>query len=174
MSVAKDAFRKVVVVDDSPAIRSSAESVLRQAGYDVFTLGNGADALEWIKTNKPDVVLLDLSLPDLDGGKLCELVKTDSSLQRIFIFMLLNSNEIKRLKDLKALGADGCVIKPFVPKDLVDHLESVLGRAKSEDKVEISKQNKRETKSPRREPHSYEWFISEMKKETEGESPEEP
>lgn len=170
MSGAQNAFRKVLVVEDSEAIRSSAESVLRQAGYDVFNVGKGADALEWIKTNQPDAVLLDLSLPDLDGGKVCELVKSDSKMQGVPIFILLNSNEIKRLKELKVLGADGFVIKPFIPKDLVDHMESVLGKRKSEIKTETS--NQKEPVSPPKEPHSYEWFISEIKKETQEESPE--
>ncbi len=170
MSGAQNDFRKVLVVEDSPAIRSSAESVLRQAGYNIFTAGNGADALEWIRANQPDVVLLDLSLPDLDGGKVCELVKTDSELKTILIFILLNSNEIKRLKELKALGADGFVIKPFVPKDLVVQLESVTGKGKSEVKAGTSDQ--KESKSQTRELHNYEWFISEMKKEAESVSPE--
>ena len=170
MSGTQNDFRRILVVEDSPAIRSSAESVLHQAGYNVFSLGNGADALEWIKANQPDVILLDLSLPDLDGGKICELVKTDSSLQSILIFILLNSNEIKRLKELKALGADGFVIKPFVPKDLVVQLESVSGKGKSEAKEGTSLQKER--KSLSREPHSYEWFISEMNKEKDNKSPE--
>jgi DNA-binding response OmpR family regulator len=170
MSGAKNTLRRVLVAEDSEAIRSSAESVLRQAGYDVFIVKNAADALEWIKANQPDAVLLDLSLPDLDGGKVCELVKSDSLLQGVYIFILLSSNEIKRVKELKALGADGFVIKPFVPKDLVDHLESVLGKIKSETKTETSNQKK--SASPPMEPHSYEWFISEIKKETLGESPE--
>lgn len=168
MSGAQNNFRKVLVVEDSPAIRSSAESVLSQAGYDVFTVSNGADALEWIRGNHPDTVLLDLSLPDLDGGKICELVKTDSELKTIFIFILLSSNEIKRIKELKAMGADGFIIKPFVPRDLVVQLESISGKEKSEAKPETSDQ--KQSKSPTKEPHSYEWFISEMKKEEEGES----
>jgi DNA-binding response OmpR family regulator len=170
MSGAKNTLGRVLVAEDSKAIRSSAESVLRQAGYNVFIVKNAADALEWIKANQPDAVLLDLSLPDLDGGKVCELVKSDSSLQDVYIFILLSSNEIKRVKELKALGADGFVIKPFVPKDLVDHLESVLGKGKSEIKTETSSQ--KEPASLPKEPHSYEWFLSEMKKETQGESPE--
>ena len=170
MSGAQNALRRVLVAEDSEAIRSSAESVLRQAGYDVFIVKSAADALEWIKANQPDAVLLDLSLPDLDGGKVCELVKSDSSLQGVYIFILLSSNEIKRVKELKALGADGFVIKPFVPKDLVDHLESVLGKVKTETKTETS--NQKESASPPREPRSYEWFISEIKKETQEEYPE--
>ena len=88
MTRAQDTFEKVLVVDDSPAIRALAESILRQGGYDVSVAASGADAMEWIRAQLPDLVLLDLSLPDLDGARVCELLKSDSSLRGIFILIL--------------------------------------------------------------------------------------
>lgn len=167
----KDTLRKVLVADDSPTIRTLAESILSQAGYDVLTVANGADALEWTKSKQPDLVLLDLSLPDLGGGRVCELLKSDSSLRRIFVLILLDPNEIKRLKELKALGADGFVIKPFIPKDLIDQIEPLLNKGKTKAGVEAnSNQKELGSKSTPTEPHSYEWFVSEMKEEKEDES----
>lgn len=163
----KNTLKKVLVADDSPAIRTLAESALRQAGYDVFTVANGADALEWTKSEQPDLVLVDLSLPGLDGRRVCELLKLDSSLRRIFVLILLNAKGIKRQKELKTSGADGFVVKPFTPEELLNQVKSLLG--KGEAKIEtdvVSNQKESETKSTAEEPHSYEWFMSEMKKET--------
>ena len=171
MTGVQDVLKRVLVADDSPAIRSLAESILRQAGYDVSTVDNGADAIEWIKGKQPDLVLLDLSLPGLDGGRVCELLKSDSSLQRIFVLILLKANEIKRIKELKNLGADGFVIKPFVPKDLVRQLESLLDKEKTEIKDEkVPSQIETDSKPIPSQPHNYEWFVSEMQKETEDKS----
>ncbi len=172
MTGAQDSLKKVLVADDSPAIRSLAESILRPAGYDVFTVASGADAIEWIKDKKPDLVLLDLSLPALDGGRVCEILKSDSSLRGIFVLILLKANEIKRIKELKNLGADGFVVKPFVPKDLVKQLESLLNKGKTEIEDEkISSQVEPGSEPIPTQPHNYEWFVSEMQKETEDKSP---
>ncbi len=171
MTRAHDTFEKVLVVDDSPAIRALAESILRQGGYDVSVAASGADAMEWIRAQLPDLVLLDLSLPDLEGARVCELLKSDSSLRGIFILILLNTNEIKRQKELKALGADGFVVKPFIPKDLINQVESLLDRGEDVEAKEKSVSDRKpgESKSTPGKPRTYEWFVSEIKKDGEDE-----
>jgi DNA-binding response OmpR family regulator len=171
MTRAQDTFEKILVVDDSPAIRTLAELVLRQAGYDVSTVTTGADAMEWIKAEQPEVVLLDLSLPDMDGGEVCRLLKSDGSLQKIRLLMLLKTNETKRQKDLKALGADGFVVKPFTPEELVDQVELLAKKSRIDtDGQGVSGGKEPESESTSTRPHTYEWFVSEMKKEAEEDS----
>lgn len=171
MTRAQDTFEKILVVDDSPAIRTLAELVLRQAGYDVSTVTTGADAVEWIRAEQPEVVLLDLSLPDLDGGEVCRLLKSDNTLQKVSLLMLLKTDETKRQEELKALGADGFVVKPFAPEELVDQVELLAKKRKIDtDGRGISGRKEPESKSTSTRPHTYEWFIAEMKKEVEEDS----
>ena len=170
MGVAQEADKKILVVDDSPAMRSLAESILCQAGYQVSTVTNAADAIEQVRARLPDLVLLDLSLPDLDGGKVCRLLKSDSSLGSAFIVMLLNTHEIKRQKELKALGADGFVVKPFIPKDLINQVESLVkARGAYTDRMPVSTSGESDTEPTSAGSHGYEWFVSEIQKEARGE-----
>jgi len=171
MTVAQEADKKILVVDDSPAMRSLAESILCQAGYQVSTVTSAADAIEQVRAKLPDLVLLDLSLPDLDGGKVCRLLKSDSSVGSTFIVMLLNTHEIKRQKELKALGADGFVVKPFIPKDLINQVESLLkAQGTYRDRAAVSVGGESDTERTSVRSHGYEWFVSEMQKEAQGES----
>jgi len=152
--------KKALVADDSPAIRSMAESLLRQKGYDVLCATNGTEAWELVKMTKPDLVFLDHTLPDLDGEKICEKIKNQDDLKDIPVVVLLGTNEVKKQGKFKDLGADGFVLKPFTPKEFLTQVElfSEL-RSPAEQRLAEKKEE------PRSQTHGYDWFISEMKKE---------
>ena len=147
--------KKILVVDDSPAIRSMAESLLSQEGYEVLCASKGTEALELVKMTKPDLVFLDHDLPDLDGEKICEQIKSQDDLKEIPVVVLLGTNEVKKQGRFKDLGADGFVLKPFTPKELLTQVELFFDLKASSVKEE----------RPKSQTHGYDWFISEMKKE---------
>jgi DNA-binding response OmpR family regulator len=119
--------RLVLVVDDEPNIVLSLEFLLKQAGYDVRVARNGEEALKAIAERAPDLVLLDVMTPILDGYHVCETIRADPMLRHVRILMLTaKSRDVEREKAL-ALGADDYITKPFSTRELVQRVRNVLG-----------------------------------------------
>jgi len=122
--------KRVLVVDDEPNIRLSLEFLMRKAGYEVTGVEDGEAALEAFKDAAPDLVLLDVTLPKLNGYEVCEAVRANPEWKGVRILMLTaRGREIEREKGL-ALGADDYVTKPFATKDVVERVQALLGTEK--------------------------------------------
>lgn len=116
----------ILVVDDEPNIVISLEFLLKKEGYRVRTASNGEEALHALKEAKPDLVLLDVMMPRMDGYDVCQAMRADPELSSVRIIMLTaRGRDIERDKGL-ALGADDYVTKPFATRDLVDKVKSFL------------------------------------------------
>ena len=119
---------RVLVVDDEPDLLELVRINLAQSGYTVETAASGSDALAALRRAPPDVMLLDLMLPDLSGTELCARVRADQRLAALPIIMLTaKSEEIARVVGLE-LGADDYVTKPFSPRELALRVRAVLRR----------------------------------------------
>jgi len=122
---------KILVVDDEPDAIELIEFNLKSAGYDVISAANGAEALKKGRSFGPDLVLLDLMLPEIDGLEVCKLLRRDPSTSSIPIIMLTaKAAEIDRVLGLE-LGADDYVTKPFSPRELVLRVKNLLRRRKA-------------------------------------------
>jgi len=117
--------RTVLVVDDEPQIRSLLRAYLEQSGYAVVEAGTGADALNAVGSATPDLVLLDVGLPDLDGFEVLRTIRRDSELPTILV--TARADEVDTLVGL-GLGADDYVTKPFSPREVVARVGTVLRR----------------------------------------------
>ena len=115
----------VLVVDDEPKIAKLACDYLEQGGFRVATAGNGAAALESVKRARPDLIVLDLRLPDMDGLDVCRAVRRDSDVP--IIILTARADEADRLIGLE-LGADDYVTKPFSIRELMARVKAVLRR----------------------------------------------
>ncbi len=123
--------KRVLVVDDEPNIRLSLEFLMRKAGYEVTGVEDGEAALAAFKASAPDLVLLDVTLPKLNGYEVCEAVRANPEWKGVRILMLTaRGREIEREKGL-ALGADDYVTKPFATKDVVERVQALLGTEKN-------------------------------------------
>ena len=123
--------KRVLVVDDEPNIRLSLEFLMRKAGYEVTGVEDGEAALQAIKAAAPDLVLLDVTLPKLNGYEVCEAVRANPEWKGVRILMLTaRGREIEREKGL-ALGADDYVTKPFATKDVVERVQALLSTEKN-------------------------------------------
>ena len=122
---------KILVADDSPTVRSVAESLLRKHGYEVLFADDGAKALGMAKANKPDLIFLDESLSVLNGGQVCKELKQNGSLKDIPVVMLLSRDEIEKKQELRLIGADAFITKPFNPREILDHVERLLPKEKT-------------------------------------------
>jgi two-component system phosphate regulon response regulator PhoB len=119
---------RVLVVDDEPDLLELVRVNLAGSGYAVETALSGSDALAALRRAPPDVMILDLMLPDISGTELCARVRADQRLTGLPIIMLTaKSEEIDRVVGLE-LGADDYVTKPFSPRELALRVRAVLRR----------------------------------------------
>jgi len=124
-------MERVLIVDDDPDIVRLVSYNLNHSGFETISAGTGRKALEIVEKNPPDMIILDLMLPDVDGMEVCRTLRRQPS-RRIPILMLTaRGEEIDRVVGFE-LGADDYVIKPFSPRELVLRVKSILRRARDE------------------------------------------
>jgi DNA-binding response OmpR family regulator len=121
---------KILVVDDEKLYIHLLQVNLQAEGYEVLFAMNGEDALEMVSTQKPDLVILDVMMPKLDGFVTCERIRLFSSVP--VIMLTAKGEEQDRVKGLN-VGADDYVIKPFSATELIARVRAVLRRARPED-----------------------------------------
>ncbi len=119
-------MKKILVVDDEPKIIQLTQDYLENAGFSVISSGDGEHALAVIQVEKPDLVVLDLGLPGMDGLDVCRSIRKTSNLP--IIMLTARDEETDKLVGLE-LGADDYITKPFSPKELVARVRSVLRRS---------------------------------------------
>jgi two-component system alkaline phosphatase synthesis response regulator PhoP len=119
----------ILVVDDEPKIVRLARDYLEQSGFRVLPVGDGVTALAAARQEKPDLVVLDLNLPGMDGLDLCRALRRASSVP--IIMLTARVEETDRLIGLE-LGADDYIVKPFSPRELVARVRAVLRRTQGE------------------------------------------
>lgn len=116
---------KVLIVDDEPNILLSLDFLMKKNGYKVFLARNGAEAIESATSNLPDVIILDIMMPDVDGYQICKTLKSDPKLQHTKImFLSAKSKESDIAKGLE-LGADAYMTKPFGNKELLEKVKEL-------------------------------------------------
>ncbi len=118
--------RSVLVVDDEPGIIEMASAYLRRDGFVVRTAATGQRALDAVSTQMPDLVVLDLMLPDIPGEQVCVSLRRYSSVP--VLMLTAKAAEADRLRGL-ALGADDYLVKPFSPRELVARVRAILRRS---------------------------------------------
>jgi DNA-binding response OmpR family regulator len=119
---------RVLVVEDDPDIADLIRHYLEKSGYDVQTLASGAAVFPKVKADRPDLVVLDLMLPGLDGLMVCQALRSDAQTAAIPIIMVTaRGEEADRIAGLE-LGADDYVTKPFSPKELAARVTALLRR----------------------------------------------
>lgn len=120
---------RILVIEDEPDILEMIRYNLDREGFRVSTAGNGEDGYELAHTNAPDLVLLDLMIPGLDGLEVCRRMKSDPVTRAIPIVMVTAKGEESDIVLGLGLGADDYVPKPFSPKELVARVKAVLRRS---------------------------------------------
>lgn len=119
---------KILVVDDEPEAVELAAFNLTQAGYDVKSASDGAQAIRKARTLAPSLIVLDIMLPEIDGFEVCKMLRRDPATASIPILMLTaKAAEVDRVLGLE-LGADDYLVKPFSPRELVLRIKNLLQR----------------------------------------------
>lgn len=121
------ATQRILVVEDEPMVADVVGRYLRRDGFDVLTVGDGETALSAARDYAPDLVILDLMLPKIDGLEVCRTIRAQSSVP--IIVVTAKGEETDRIVGLE-LGADDYVSKPFSPRELVARVRAVLRRTR--------------------------------------------
>ena len=125
---------RILVVDDEPEAVELVEFNLKQAGYAVSTAVDGAEALKKARAQTPDLIVLDVMLPEMDGFEICKTLRGETPTARTPILMLTaKAAEIDRVLGLE-LGADDYLTKPFSPRELLLRIKKILARGQAEEK----------------------------------------
>ncbi len=118
----------ILIVEDEPDIADLVRHHLEKAGLPARTIGNGKQALDLIARDHPDLIVLDLMLPGMDGLEVCRRLRADAATQALPILMLTaRSEEVDRILGLE-MGADDYLPKPFSPRELVARVKAILRR----------------------------------------------
>ncbi|MDT3672187.1 MAG: response regulator [Aromatoleum sp.] len=121
--------KKILIADDEQNIVISLEFLMKREGYAVSIANDGEEAVAMIRSEQPDLVLLDVMMPKKSGFEVCQEVKSDPRLQGVRILMLTAKGRDTEVAKGLALGADGYMTKPFSTKELVERVRNMLAAA---------------------------------------------
>lgn len=123
--------RKILIVDDEQSIRTLLEYNLRQAGYETIYAADGQVAIEMAESEKPDLILLDLMLPIIDGMEVCTTLRK-RAINIPIIMLTAKGDEIDKVLGLE-IGADDYMTKPFSPREVIARMKAVLRRSSAQE-----------------------------------------
>ena len=118
---------KVLVVDDEVYILHILDFILGAESYDVVTATNGEQALQKVRDEKPDLVILDIMMPKLDGYETCRMIKNDNATKHIPVILLTAKGREIDQKLGREVGANDYITKPFSPNKLIERVQAILG-----------------------------------------------
>jgi two-component system, OmpR family, alkaline phosphatase synthesis response regulator PhoP len=119
-------MKKILIVDDEPNIVMALEYTFKKNNYEVYIARDGQEALDIVKTNFPDIVILDIMMPLVDGYDTIEKIKNDANLKHTKVIFLSAKNKQIDIQKGIALGADAYLTKPFSIKKVVDTVFELL------------------------------------------------
>ncbi len=119
-------MKKIIIADDEHKILMSLEYSFRKNGYDVYIARDGTEVLEFLKTMVPEVILLDIMMPNLDGYSTLEIIKQDERLKDTKVIFLSAKNNPKDIEKGLEMGADAYIVKPYSIKKLMQQIEDLF------------------------------------------------
>jgi two-component system response regulator MtrA len=120
---------KIVVADDDADIRDLVVFKLQQSGHEVVAVGDGAAAVEAVRVNLPDLVVLDVMMPGMSGIEACRALRLDAEMAAIPVILLTARAQEADIAEGFSAGADDYVVKPFSPRELASRVDAVLSRS---------------------------------------------
>ncbi|MCE5300100.1 MAG: response regulator [Spirochaetia bacterium] len=126
--------KKVVVADDEPFILAALQDTLSEA-YSVHTASNGAEAIKVAQKVMPDLIILDVMMPEMDGLEACRNIKRDKLTSGIPVILLTAKGQITDIEKGFKSGADAYVVKPFSPARLIEKVEEIFEKVEMRKKI---------------------------------------
>jgi len=120
-------LKQILIVDDSRTVRDSLKFFLKEGGYDVLEGADGVEALKVLETARPNLIITDVNMPNMDGLTLLENVRKSSDHKFIPVLVLTTESQQSIMEKGKALGATGWIVKPFDSQKVLAVIKKVLG-----------------------------------------------
>ena len=118
--------KKILIADDNENIRDALTYLLEDEGYDLQLASDGADTLRKVRERKPDILFLDIMMPEINGYDVCRTIKNDPDLKSIYIIMLTAKGQVAEQERGKEVGADEYIVKPFSPMEILARVKNLL------------------------------------------------
>jgi DNA-binding response OmpR family regulator len=126
----EEGVMRVLVADDDPDIRALVTIKLKRSGFDVIDVGDGQAALDGVREQPPDLVIVDLMMPKMSGIEVCQALRADPATAGIPVIMLTARAQESDVARGFAQGADDYIIKPFSPRELASRVQAVMARVR--------------------------------------------
>lgn len=118
--------KKILIIEDSPTIVSLLRNRIEDSGYETIAANDGESGLQMIKEKMPDLIILDVKMPGMDGFEVCRIVKGDPNIKDIPIVFVTASAQKSDIEKYREVGGSGYITKPYEGKALVDEIKKVL------------------------------------------------
>lgn len=119
-------MKRILIADDEPNILLSLDFLMRKNGYEVFVARDGKEAVEIIKDKKPDAVILDIMMPEMDGYEVCQFIRNNENLKATKVIFLTAKTQPADIEKGLTM-ADSYITKPFSTKDIVNEVKKIMG-----------------------------------------------
>lgn len=120
--------KKILIADDNENIREALASILEDAGHTLWIAKDGADALRKVREISPDILILDVMMPEMSGIDVCRTIKNDPNLKKTFVLMLSAKGQVTEQERGKEVGADEYIVKPFSPMEILAKINNILDK----------------------------------------------
>ena len=118
--------KKILIADDNENIREALTYLLEDEGYSLSMAKDGAETLVRVREVHPDILFLDIMMPEINGYDVCRIIKNDPELKRIYVIMLTAKGQVAEQERGRAAGADEYIVKPFSPMEILAKIKDIL------------------------------------------------
>ena len=118
----------ILIVDDDPMVLTEVGGLLQSAGFHSVSATNGLEGLKLLQALNPGLVILDVTMPELDGMQTCRMIRADQKYRNVPILMMTASGDIRDMLEARKMGADDYIVKPVDPAALIHKVERLLAR----------------------------------------------
>jgi CheY-like chemotaxis protein len=121
---------KILIVDDDVETIKLFEAIVKSGGHESQSITESIKSIKAVQTYKPDLVLLDIMMANINGIEICKFIKSDASMRDIPVVMVSALHDVGTKRDAANAGADDFIVKPVVPKAFVQQIDSILSKRK--------------------------------------------
>ncbi len=118
--------KKILIADDNENIREALTYLLEDEGYSLSIAKDGAETLTKVREEHPDILFLDIMMPEVNGYDVCRIIKNEPSLKNIYVIMLTAKGQVAEQERGRAVGADEYIVKPFSPMEILSKIKDIL------------------------------------------------
>lgn len=119
-------MKKILIADDNENIRDALTYLLEDEGYELLLAKDGADTIRKVRSLRPDILFLDIMMPEINGYDVCRTIKSDPDLKNTYVIMLTAKGQLMEQERGKAVGADEYIVKPFSPMEILTKVKAIL------------------------------------------------